>query len=90
MKGYIQRGMNGKLQQTGQSFAYGRQYDSQKTIECAFDDVSNQWYDSNCYEYYKNANGCNGDPSCQESIITTGTCSSNSCGKMNYQGHPEI
>jgi hypothetical protein len=49
MKGYIQRGFFGNWGKTGQSYAYGRQYDPQKTIECSYDDVTNQWYDRNCF-----------------------------------------
>ncbi|MDE1921234.1 MAG: hypothetical protein KGJ09_05440 [Candidatus Omnitrophica bacterium] len=70
MKNYIQRGLYGAYAKTGQSFAYGRQFDPQKTIECAFDTVTNRWYDYNCAEYYKLEKGCH-DTGCEESIISS-------------------
>jgi hypothetical protein len=83
MKSYIQRGIYGKWEQAGQSVAFGRQYDPQKTIECSFDDQSNQWYDRNCYDFYAKNNECNGDVSCQESIINSAVCSASSCTQLN-------
>ncbi|MBF0571210.1 MAG: hypothetical protein HQL12_05000 [Candidatus Omnitrophica bacterium] len=79
MRNYIQRGIYGKLAKTGQSFAYGRQFDPQKTIECGFDPQSNTWFDRNCFEYYKVNNKCNGNPDCEESIINGSLCSSSGC-----------
>jgi len=82
MRNYIQRGIFGFWGQTGQSFAFGRQYDSQKTIECSFDEQSNLWYDRNCFETKRQT--CTiGDTVCEEGIITSGTCGASSCGKMN-------
>jgi len=49
MRGYIQRGIFGQWEQTGQSFAFGRQYDPRKTIECSYDEQMNKWYDKNCF-----------------------------------------
>ena len=49
MRNYIQRGIFALWKQDGDSLAFGRQYDSQKTIECAFDEVSNIWYDRQCF-----------------------------------------
>lgn len=80
MRNYIQRGVFGTWGQTGQSFAFGRQYDSQKTIECGFDDQSNLWYDRNCVQS-QCANAA--DPNCPESIITGGSCKASSCAQMN-------
>ncbi len=48
MRNYIQRGVFGMWGRSGQSFAYGRQYDPQKTIECDFDERTGVWYDHNC------------------------------------------
>jgi len=74
MRNYIQRGIFGLWVQPGQSFAFGRQYDSQKTIECAFDDHTNLWYDRNCFT----SSGCAiGDASCENS------CSASSCTQLN-------
>ncbi len=51
MRNYMQHGIYGHWGNAGKSFAFGRQFDPQKTIECSFDEQSNQWYDHNCYEY---------------------------------------
>ena len=83
MQGYIQRGINGNWGQTGQSFAFGRQYDSQKTVDCAFDGQSSNWYDHNCYEFYINAYACEGNTDCEENIIINGTCGPSTCNELN-------
>lgn len=83
MRNYMQRGIFGNWGQTGQSFGFGRQYDPQKTIECAFDDESNLWYDKNCYTSLMTNLDCStGDTVC-EGIITGGSCASSSCGQLN-------
>lgn len=69
MKGPLQRALNGKWGQTGQSFAFGRQYDPQKSIDCAFDPGTGKWYDYNCYQFSKNMLNC-----------VTGSCAS-----LNYK-----
>ena len=56
MKNYIQRSFYGNWAKTGQSFAFGRQYDPQKTIDCAYDQSLSLWYDYNCYQYYISSN----------------------------------
>ena len=61
MRNYIQRGAYGNWHKAGQAFAFGRQYDSQKTIECDFDQTYNQWYDRNCFIYLSAQNCSNGD-----------------------------
>jgi hypothetical protein len=81
MRNYIQRGIFGLWGQSGQSFAFGRQYDPQKTIECAFDEQSNLWYDRNCFLSFNNSQ-CNAD--CQEGIMNS-QCQTSSCGQMNNQ-----
>jgi len=79
MRNYIQRGMYGQWGKSGQSFAFGRQFDSQRSIECSYDEVSGLWYDHNCVE-----SQCpGGSPTCMEGIIKGGTCSSSSCEKLN-------
>ncbi|MDE2221707.1 MAG: hypothetical protein KGK03_01410 [Candidatus Omnitrophica bacterium] len=86
MRNYIQRGIYGASAKAGRSFAYGRQYDPQKTIECAFDDVTNQWYDYNCFEYYKSLDGCN-NVSCRTNIIVN-NCGATSGSYCNNLGAP--
>lgn len=80
MRDYIQRGFFGLWGQAGQSFGFGRQYDSQKSIDCAFDDQLNLWYDRNCV-----ASQCldGGDPACRKNIITGGSCHASSCSQLN-------
>ena len=78
MRNYIQRGLFGTWRQTGQSFAFGRQYDSQKTIECDFDEQTNVWYDHNCAQAQ-----CNGVSSCIESAVAG--CQTSSCSSANNQ-----
>jgi hypothetical protein len=77
MRTHMQRGIYSMWGQAGQSFAYGRQYDPQKTIECAFDEQSKLWYDHNCYQSLSPS--CNGDTTCQEKIMS-GQCRSTICG----------
>ena len=79
MRTYIQRGLHGSWEATGQSFAYGRQYDSQRTVECSFDAQSNLWYDRNCYQSAIVYDQCNGNQTCEENVITNGTCTSSYC-----------
>ena len=73
MRSYIQRGLFGSWEQTGQTFAYGRQYDPQTTVECGFDDLTNKWYDRNCFK----SQGCIlGDPACESN------CPNSSCNQL--------
>ena len=83
MKNYIQRGLYGNWARSGQTFAFGRQYDPQKTIDCAYDPISSNWYDYNCYQYYTVSHGCNGDPACDEAVIASGQCSPSYCAALN-------
>ena len=76
MRNYIQRGFFGQWGQSGKSFAYGRQYDPQKTIECSFDEQSNVWYDRNCAQA-----ACKGDSSCIEGVVSS--CQTSSCNSVN-------
>ena len=77
MRNYIQRGLFGHWGQSGQSFAFGRQYDPQKTIECDFDQQTNVWYDHNCAQ----AKCPNADSSCIEGAV--GSCQTSSCSSAN-------
>jgi hypothetical protein len=83
MRNYIQNGIFGLWGQAGQSFAFGRQFDSQKTIECSFDQQSGLWYDYNCFQSTVNASCVSGDTVCQEAIITGGSCSPSYCAQLN-------
>ena len=83
MKDYIQRGFYSKWAQSGQAYANGRQWDSQRSIDCAFDPQSKTWYDYNCFQYYATSQSCNGDPVCTEGIITGAACQASSCSSLN-------
>ena len=50
MNKYIFRGILGRWRSAGDSFGYGRQYDPSKTLECAFDPITSQWYAVGCWE----------------------------------------
>lgn len=78
MKHYIQRGVYGMWQQAGQGFAYGRQYDPQRTIECDFDQASGQWFDHHCM-----VSTCHENPGCIATAISAGTCSASYCTTLN-------
>jgi hypothetical protein len=82
MRNYMQRGIFGMWGKTGQSFAFGRQYDSQKTIECDFDEQSNLWYDRNCFVALSNQQCSVGDTACQEGIMNS-ACQTSSCSSAN-------
>ena len=81
LRPYIQRGIFGMWGQSGKGFAFGRQYDAQKSIECNFDAQSGKWYDLNCYE--AQSQSCNaGDTACQEAIMSS-TCATSTCSAQN-------
>ena len=84
MRNYIQRGINGMWAKSGQTFAFGRQYDPQRSIECAFDEQSNVWYDWYCFEAQYNKTCSSGDNTCAESIMS-GTCQTDSCKQAANQ-----
>ena len=74
---YMAHGMYGMWKRTGDSFGFGRQYDPNTTIECAFDLSINRWYDVFCLESI----GCAaGDNSCRQSAIN-GQCDVADCNK---------
>jgi hypothetical protein len=81
LRGYVQRGIYGMWGQAGQGFGFGRQYDPQKTIECAYDEQSNRWYDRNCFEQGVGALTppcASGDTACEAPAISScvvGSCS---------------
>ena len=77
MKNYIQRGIYSNWAKSGQSYAFGRQYDPQKTIDCAFDQVSGNWYDYNCSQYYITQGLTIAD------IIQKDKCSGSYCNQLN-------
>lgn len=83
MKNYVQNGIFSLWGQSGQSFAFGRQYDPQRTIECSFDQQSGLWYDENCFQSLSNQICPSGDMACQETV-KTGQCQASSyCTQLN-------
>jgi len=86
MKNSIQRGFYGSWAQSGQSFAFGRQYDSGKSIDCEFDDKSNTWFDRNCIAALAIRQCADGfiDSTCVEDLIkSTTSCQQSSCEPLN-------
>lgn len=76
LRPYIQRGMQGMWVKSGESFSYGRQYDSQKTIECAYyalNATNGVWYDRNCFEQVvgnqTNPSCASGDSACETPAV---------------------
>ena len=70
LRAIIQRGIFGNWAKAGQSVAFGRQYDSQRSIACDFDTASNKWYDHNCYVSHMQAQACNVGTACETTIIS--------------------
>ena len=48
---YLQRGYQGQMRKAGEGFAFGRQYDPNKTRHCAYDAMVNGWYSTACYDH---------------------------------------
>lgn len=89
LRNYIQRGIYGMWGQTGKGFAFGRQYDLPKSVECAFDDISNRWYDRNCFEQgvgQANPPCGSGDYSCEGPIISGCIGTGSACDQVNAAG----
>lgn len=86
LRDYIQRGIYGMWHGAGKSIGFERQYDPQKTIECAFDEQSNRWYDRACFEQYVGnlTTPCgSGDIDCEETAINACvTAGLSECGKV--------
>ena len=50
MKGPILHAFYGRWKATGDSFAFGRQYDPKGTTACTHDTNSDVWYDERCFD----------------------------------------
>jgi hypothetical protein len=75
MRSYIQRGIFGMSSRTGKTFAFGRQYDPQKTVDCGFDGITGSWYDNNCFK----ASKCTlGNATCEQGCLAGSSCA-NQC-----------
>jgi len=77
MKGPIVRAFYGRWKTVGDSFAFGRQYDPKRTVECAHDTASGMWYDERCFDNGRRA--CT-DAACEALVI--GQCLGN-CKEAN-------
>ena len=89
LRNYIQRGIYGMWGQAGQTFAFGRQYDLPKSVQCAFDEISNQWYDRNCFEQGVGSISppCgSGDASCEEPVILGCVHTGSACDQVTATG----
>ena len=48
---YIQRGLQGGMMRTGETYGYGRQFDHRDTLVCKYDDKISTWYSEACYAH---------------------------------------
>ena len=83
MRPQIVRAFYGRWKTVGDSFAFGRQYDPKRTIECAHYASTNltTWYDERCFDSGRRACVTAVDvAACEEGIISG--CSGN-CGEAN-------
>ena len=84
MKPQIQRALYGHWKTTGDSFAFGRQYDPKGTVACTRDTGTNVWYDERCFDSQRNTcdklTNDNAAAECEKNIIQG--CAAN-CGKPN-------
>lgn len=53
---YILRGFAGRWKAVGDTFGQGKQYDLNKTAECAWSQKENTWYGAGCFDLYWEAN----------------------------------
>ena len=91
LRGYIQRGIYGMWKKAGNTFSYGRQWDSQKSAECAFDEISNQWYDRNCFEQgvASSSPPCgSGNTACEEPVVQGCLGQGSMCDQINVDATP--
>lgn len=90
LRPYIQRGVYGMWGKSGQGFAFGRQYDPQKSVDCAFDEQANQWYDRNCFESLVGSATplCNSGSPCEEQYRhnCSGSTTNSACAQINGAG----
>ena len=58
---YIQRGFQGQYRRSGETFAFGRQYNPTASRDCAFDPAANSiWYETGCFNNEVIKRGCAG------------------------------
>ncbi len=50
MAPYLLRGIAGYWKEAGDSFGYGRIYDPERTVECAYSPIAGAWYRVDLYE----------------------------------------
>ena len=81
MKGPIVRAFYGRWKTAGDSFAFGRQYDPKRTVECAHDTATGTWYDERCFDNGRRACATAVDEAVCEAGVIQG-CSGN-CGEAN-------
>ncbi|MBF0595773.1 MAG: hypothetical protein HQL22_12520 [Candidatus Omnitrophica bacterium] len=74
---YVQRGYQGQMERSGESFAFGRQYDPNDTMACVYNDKLYVWYAEACAEHQFRAQGCNKSTDyqkCVETIMNSAEC----------------
>ncbi len=84
MKGPIVRAFYGHWKTAGDSFAFGRQYDPKRTVECAHYSLPDNtwvWADERCFDAGRPACADAADTAACEAAVIQG-CSGN-CGEAN-------
>ncbi|MCP3685690.1 MAG: hypothetical protein GY861_23840 [bacterium] len=58
-RNYFFRGLACKWKSLSDNFAFGRQYDPKRTLECVFDyQFTDTWYEAKCFEAHFEERGC--------------------------------
>lgn len=68
IRGYVLKSTAGRYKAVGDSYGLGRQYATDRTISCAFDDRINAWYDEACFDNER-YNCPAGDEECELKMI---------------------
>lgn len=89
MQFYIARAFHGRWKATGESFGFGRQYESGKTVDCVYSQLNvdfGAWYNNDCYR--QAVSGCApGDIPCEDNAKLS--CKTGQCCEANDEpaGH---
>lgn len=79
-KDMISRGIMGHWREAGDMFAFGRQYDPSRTLDCAFDGELNKWYEQSCFDQQRLTCAVS-DHACERMIINT-RCALEACNEF--------
>lgn len=77
-KDFISRAIMGHWRQAGDSFAFGRQYDPSRTLDCSYEAELNKWYDQSCFDQRRlRCTAASG--SCELTVMNE--CSTSACNE---------